>query len=138
MDGSQRVTHTADVAIVNGNTVNHDQRIVRGRHRRAATDTDGRATARRTAVGNHTDTSRLTYEHIRCRGDGTLHQFVGTEGSHATRQVVLLHTAIADNHHFLQCFRVILHADGDRGSSQSRSILIAHIRDGQFVALIRL
>ena len=138
MDGSQRVTHTADVAIVNGHSVNHDQRIVRGRHRRTATDADSRATTRGTAVGNHTDTSRLTYEHIRGRGDGTLYQFVCTEGSHATCQVVFLHTTIADNYHFLQGLRVILHADGDRGSGQSCSILVAHIRDGQSVALIRL
>ena len=138
MDGSQRVTHTADVAIVNGHSVNHDQRIVRGRHRRTATDADGCAATRSTTVGNHADTRRLTDEHIGGRCHGSLYQFVCTEGSHATRQVVFLHTTIADNYHFLQGLRVILHADGDRGSGQSCSILVAHIRDGQLVALIRL
>ena len=76
------VRHTLDTAVIDGQSINHNQRIVAGIQGRTSTDTNLRTSTRSTIIGNHTHTGYLSSQHILCIGGNTLAQFIRFDGSH--------------------------------------------------------
>ena len=131
VDGVQHVT-TADACSADRQTVDDDQRVVRGRKRRAATDADGTAGTRRTTVGRDLHTRGLTLQQIGGRRCQTLVQLVGFYRHHRTRCITFLYRTVTDDHHVFQQLGIVLEHDVHTRSSGDLRFLVAYIayRDG--------
>ena len=102
------VRHTFDPAVIDGQSVNHNQRIVAGIQGRTSTDTNLCTSTRSSVIGNHTHTGYLSSQHILCIGGNTLTQFIRLDSCYRTGGIILLHRTVTDNHHIIQHFRIIL------------------------------
>ena len=78
-------------------------------------DADGRAFARRTGVVEDLHARGLALEGGGCVRGGTIHQFLGTDGSHRTGEVALALDAVADDHGFFEEFGVFPEDDVNDG-----------------------
>ena len=134
----QRVGCTLHALSVHGQSVDHNQRVVRGFQRRATADADGGAAARGTTVAGHRHTCHLTREHVLGAGDETVVLLVGLDGRHTTGEVVLLGHTITDDHHVFQHLRVVLERHHHIGCRADGCRLIAHVGHAERLALAGL
>ena len=92
---------TSDSGVLDGHTVDDDQRVVAGIERSTTTDTDTAGSTGR-SFGSDLHPCDLTDEEIAGSGDSTLLEALFIEGADRSGEVLLLHRAVADDDDFLE------------------------------------
>ena len=102
------VRQTLYAIVIDGQTVDDNQRVVAGRQGRTTADADAGTTARGTIVRDNAHTGNLTHNHVLGIGGDALRHFVGLEGGNRTRGVSLADLGITNDHGFVQNLGILL------------------------------
>ena len=106
IDHRQRITHAFRSFVIDSQTIDYNQRVIRSIQRRTATYTNLRTGARGTSRSDNVHTGNFTDQHIlRIVGD-TFTEFIRFNSSNRTSQVIFLSAAIAHNNNFVQQFAI--------------------------------
>ena len=100
IEGAQDARSTGDSGVLDGHAIDDDQRVVTSVERSTPTDTDTTTSTWR-AVRGDLYPSDLPYEEVTSCRDSSLLEVLLVNTGYGTREVLLLHRAVADDDDFL-------------------------------------